>query len=106
MAYDPDTGEAFDARFRAFGKNNPKEYKRWEKRIIDNDVNQIGYAVRQDEDSPSKWNLFSPKNQKIGEYKRRQIWRRMGRFPRSRVLRLEISAPNKATIIKVEADIA
>lgn len=43
---------------------------------------------------------------KIGEYRRKQIWRRMGRFPRSRVLRLEIAAPVKSTIIKVEADVA
>lgn len=43
---------------------------------------------------------------KRGEYKRRPIWRRVGRFPRSRVLKLEISAPVKATIIKVEANVA
>jgi len=43
---------------------------------------------------------------KIGKYRMRQIWRRMGRFSRSRVLRLEISAPVKAVIIKVEADVA
>lgn len=42
---------------------------------------------------------------KIGEFKRRPIWNRGGRFPRSRVLRFEIAAPNKAVIIKVEADI-
>lgn len=42
---------------------------------------------------------------KIGEYKKRQIWRRLGRFPRSRVLKLEITSPTKSTIIKLEADI-
>jgi hypothetical protein len=42
---------------------------------------------------------------KIGEYKRRPIWRRLGRFPRSRVLKFEVSSPTKATMIKVEADV-
>jgi hypothetical protein len=43
---------------------------------------------------------------KVGEYQRRPIWNRMGRFARSRVLRFELSSPTKATIIKIEADIA
>ena len=42
---------------------------------------------------------------KIGEYKARPIWTRLGRFPRSRVIKLEVTSPTKATIIKVEADI-
>ena len=41
----------------------------------------------------------------MGEYQRRQIWRRRGNFSRSRVIRLEISAPVKAVIIKLEATI-
>lgn len=39
---------------------------------------------------------------KIGEYKRRQQWRKVGRFPRSRVLLLEIASPTKSTIAKAE----
>jgi hypothetical protein len=42
---------------------------------------------------------------KLGEYNRRPIWRRLGRFPRSRVIMLEVSSPTKATLIKMEADI-
>lgn len=42
---------------------------------------------------------------KLGEYKTRPIWRRMGSFPRSRILRFEISAPVKRTLIKVEAEV-
>ena len=43
---------------------------------------------------------------KRGEYNRRPIWRRLGRFPRSRVLRFEVSAPVKTTIIKIEANVS
>ena len=39
---------------------------------------------------------------KKGEYKRRQQWRKVGRFPRSRVLLFEIAAPVKATLVKAE----
>ena len=42
---------------------------------------------------------------KAGEYRRRPIWYKNGRLSRSRVLRFEISAPVKRTIVKVEADI-
>jgi hypothetical protein len=42
---------------------------------------------------------------KIGEYMQRPTWNRLGRFPRQRVLRFEVSSPTKATLIKVEADI-
>jgi len=42
---------------------------------------------------------------KIGEYNVRPTWGRLGSFPRSRVLTLSVSSPNKSTIIKVEADI-
>lgn len=42
---------------------------------------------------------------KKGEFKRRQIWRKLGRFPRSRVLLFEVTSPTKATLIKVEADV-
>lgn len=42
---------------------------------------------------------------KIGEYTRRQIWRKIGRVSRDRVVLLEVSTPNKATLIKLEADI-
>ncbi len=40
----------------------------------------------------------------IGEYRERPIWRRLGRFSRSRVLKFEVTTPNKATLIKVEAN--
>lgn len=42
---------------------------------------------------------------KIGEYDRRCIWRRLGRFPRLRVLKFTISDPAKRVFIKCEADI-
>lgn len=42
---------------------------------------------------------------KMGEYKIRPIWTRLGRFPRSRVVKLEVTSPTKATIIKLEASI-
>lgn len=41
---------------------------------------------------------------KIGEYNIRPIWRRLGDFQRARVLRLEITSPTDAVILKVEAD--
>ena len=40
---------------------------------------------------------------KIGEFKVRPTWRRMGRITRSRVLRFEVSSPTKVTLIKAEA---
>lgn len=43
---------------------------------------------------------------RIGEHNQRPIWRRIGRFPLARTLKLEVSSPTKATIIKVVADIA
>lgn len=43
---------------------------------------------------------------KKGERKKRQQWRKVGRFPRSRSLLLEIAAPVKAVIIKVEVQVA
>lgn len=43
---------------------------------------------------------------KIGEYNRRVTWRRLGRIPRFRVLRFEMSEPVKPVIIKAEANIA
>jgi hypothetical protein len=42
---------------------------------------------------------------KKGQFKIRPIWNKNGRFPRSRVVKFEISTPNKAVLIKVEADI-
>jgi hypothetical protein len=42
---------------------------------------------------------------KIGKYKTRAIWYRLGRFTRSIVLQLEFSSPTKATLIKMEADV-
>ena len=42
---------------------------------------------------------------KLGAYNQRSIWRRLGRFPRSRVLAFGVSSPTKSTIIKIEADI-
>ena len=43
---------------------------------------------------------------KIGEYNRRVTWRRLGRIPRFRVLKFEMSDPVKPVIIKAEANIA
>ena len=42
---------------------------------------------------------------KIGDYYQRPIFNRLGRFPRQRVLKFEVSSPTKATFIKAEADI-
>lgn len=42
---------------------------------------------------------------KIGEFESRPNWSRLGRFPRQRALRFEVSSPTKATLVKVEADI-
>jgi hypothetical protein len=41
---------------------------------------------------------------KIGARNQRAIWNRLGRYPDSIVIKLEISSPTKATIIKVRAD--
>jgi hypothetical protein len=49
--------------------------------------------------------LLSRSMGKIGEYEVRPTWPRLGRFPRERVLKFEVSSPTKATLIKVEADI-
>lgn len=43
---------------------------------------------------------------KVGEHRRRQQWRKLGRFPRSRVLLFEIASPTKATLIKAEVTLA
>lgn len=40
---------------------------------------------------------------KVGQYIRRVIWRRLGRFPRSRILLFEYSEKVKTTFIKLEA---
>jgi len=42
---------------------------------------------------------------KIGEYTKRPIWNRCGRFPLARSVRFEVASPTKATLIKVMADI-
>jgi|GEM_PF-616973 len=49
--------------------------------------------------------LLSRSMGKIGEYIRRPIWNRLGRFPRSRILRFEVASPTKVTLVKVEARI-
>lgn len=43
---------------------------------------------------------------KIGEYNRRAIWRKNGRFPRMRVFRFHMSDPVKPVIINLIAEIA
>ena len=43
---------------------------------------------------------------KIGEYNRRAIWRKNGRFPRFRVIRFHMSDPVKPVIINLIAEIA
>jgi hypothetical protein len=43
---------------------------------------------------------------KVGKYDHRAIWRRNGRFPRSRILKFEYSEKAKTTFLKLEADIA
>ena len=43
---------------------------------------------------------------KIGEYGRRAIFRKLGRFPMNRMVRFKFSDPVKPVIIKVEASIA
>ena len=49
---------------------------------------------------------FIPRSMgKLGEYNVRPTWSRLGVFNRQRVLQFTVSSPNKATIIKVEADI-
>jgi len=42
---------------------------------------------------------------KIGEYKKRVVWPRLGNFSRDRVLKFEVSSPTKSVLIKAEADI-
>lgn len=42
----------------------------------------------------------------VGEYNRRAIWNRLGRFPRSRVLKFEMSEQVDPTLIKIEATVA
>lgn len=41
----------------------------------------------------------------VGEYNKRLIWRRLGRFSREVVLKFEATTPNKIVIIKAEAQI-
>jgi hypothetical protein len=41
----------------------------------------------------------------IGETQHRAIWKRLGRFPRMSVIKLEMSDPVKPTLIKLEATI-
>lgn len=43
---------------------------------------------------------------KVGEYDRRLRWLRMGNFPRSRILKFELSEQVDPTLIKVEAEVA
>ena len=43
---------------------------------------------------------------KVGEYFRRVIWNRLGRFPRWAVIKIEMSEAVKPVIIKMEADIS
>lgn len=43
---------------------------------------------------------------KIGEYERRAIWRKLGRFPRFTVMRFIMSDPVKPVFIKLEAKIS
>ena len=47
---------------------------------------------------------FSRSIGKIGRYEQRSIWRRQGRFPVSRVIRLTITDPVKANLIKIAAN--
>jgi hypothetical protein len=42
---------------------------------------------------------------KIGEYNKRAIWRKNGRFPRFRILRFKLSDPVKPSVIKLTARI-
>ena len=41
----------------------------------------------------------------VGEFNRRAIWRRLGRFPRYAIFKFEMSEPVKPVIIKLEANI-
>jgi hypothetical protein len=43
---------------------------------------------------------------KVGDYERRAMWRRLGDFNRSRVIKFEMSDPVRSVFIKLEADIA
>jgi hypothetical protein len=47
---------------------------------------------------------FSRTIGKIGRYEQRSIWRRQGRFPVSRVIRLTITDPVKANLIRIAAN--
>lgn len=49
---------------------------------------------------------FIPRSMgKLGEFKSRPTWSRLGSFPRDRVVQFTVSSPTKSTLIKVEADI-
>ena len=50
-------------------------------------------------------NEFSRSYGKIGKYEQRTIWRRLGQFPVSRVVRFTGTDPVKRNILKLEADI-
>jgi hypothetical protein len=43
---------------------------------------------------------------KVGDYERRAMWRRLGDFNRSRVIKFEMSDPVRSVFIKLEADLA
>lgn len=43
---------------------------------------------------------------KVGEYDRRAIWHKNGRFPRFVILRFKMSDPVKPVMIKAEAKVA
>lgn len=59
------------------------------------------------DDGSRTWsNELSRSIGKIGEYKRRTIWRKLGRFPRSRTLRIEYSENTKFTLIALELSYA
>lgn len=49
---------------------------------------------------------FSRSMGRMGEYNARPIWRRGGRFPRSRVLKYEMASPNKFAVVKAEVTLA
>ena len=58
------------------------------------------------DDGGRSFDGFIPRSMgKIGEYRERPAWSRLGVFDRQRVLKFSVSSPNKSTIIKVEADI-
>ena len=47
---------------------------------------------------------FSRSIGKIGRFEQRSIWRRQGRFPVSRVVRLTVTDPVKANLIRIAAN--